>query len=456
MKDASIIITVPNSLLRQVSKKVTVFDDTLKRQGQLMAQLLEEEDGVGLAATQIGLNNSVFVVEFKDPSGKKNIPLQFFVNPTIVESSTAEIQMNEGCLSVPKIELPITRSAKIKIKAQDLNGRKIKMAADGLLARIILHETDHLQGKVFTDHARAKLHQENPNLNNLKIVFIGTGEFSEMILRGLILLDLNIVKIITEKGKLAGRNRQICLSAVAQTAQTFKKPLIETEKISNLKTEIQKLNPDLILLADFGQIIPEEILSIPKIAAINIHPSLLPKYRGPSPIATAILNGEKKTGVTIMKMAPKIDAGEILAQTEIELDEEDNTLSLRNLLANLSLKMLLEFLPKLQIGNLGDIEVISQNESQATYSHKFKKEDGEIDWKKSAQEIDRQIRALFGWPGTYTIIGDKRLLIHQAHVDGDKLVLDVVQIEGKSPVMWQDFWRGYKGPKPDWLKKIKF
>lgn len=453
MKELSVIVTVPNSLLRQVSQKVTVFDDTLKRQGQLMAQLLEEEDGVGLAATQIGLNNSVFVVEFKDPSGKNNIPLQFFVNPVIVESSAQEIQMNEGCLSVPKIELPITRAKKIKIKAQDLSGKKIKIAADGLLARIILHETDHLHGKVFTDHARAKLHKENPNLNNLKIVFIGTGEFAEMILRGLVLLDLNIVKVISESGKPSGRNQRICASAVAQTAQTFKKSLIETEKISNLKTEIQKLNPDLILLADFGQIISPEILVLPKIAAINIHPSLLPKYRGPSPIATAILNGEKKTGVTIMKMAPKIDAGEILAQTEIELDEEDNALSLRNLLANLSLKMLLEFLPKLQSG---DIEIIEQNESQATYSHKFKKEDGEIDWKKSAEEIDRQIRALFGWPGTYTIIGDKRMIVHQAHVNGDKLVLDVVQIDGKNPTLWPDFWRGYKGPKPDWLKKIKF
>jgi len=448
-----IIVTVPNQLLREVAKPVTFFDDNLKRQGQLMAHLLEEKDGVGLAATQIGLNNSVFAVEFKDKTGKNNIPLQFFVNPNIVDYSSDEIEMTEGCLSVPKIELPITRPEKIKIKAQDLNGKRIKLAASGLLARIIQHEADHLNGKIFTQLAKTKFHKENPQTKDLKIVYIGSGQFSEMILRGLILLDLNITKIITEVGKPAGRSKQICPSVVSQTAQIFKKPFLETDKISELKEEIKKLNPDIILLADFGQIIPLEILEIPKIASINIHPSLLPKYRGPSPIAAAILAGEKKTGVSIIRMASQIDSGEILMQEEIEIDELDNSLSLRDLLANLSLKMLLDFLPHLQVG---DIKSVKQNESQVSFSHKFKKEDGLIDWKKPTKEIDRQIRALFGWPGTFTEVGDKRLIIHQAHLDDGKLVLDVVQVEGKNPVFWSDFLRGYKGPKPDWLKKVKF
>ena len=452
MKEQSqIIVTVPNQILREVAKPVTSFDDNLKRQGQLMAHLLEEKDGVGLAATQIGLNNSVFAVEFKDETGKNNIPLQFFVNPTIVEYSSDEIEMTEGCLSVPKIELPVMRPNKIKIKAQDLNGKRIKLAASGLLARIIQHEADHLHGKIFTEIAKAKLHKENPELKNLKIVYIGTDPFAEMILRGLILLDLNIVKVITEAGKPAGRNKQICTSVVAQTAQDFKKSLIETAKISDLTQEIKKLEPDLILLAVFGQIIPDEILKMPKLGSINIHPSLLPKYRGPSPIKTAILEGEKKTGVTIMKMASRVDAGEILMQEEIEIDEFDNSLSLRDLLANLSLRMLLEFLPHFQAG---DIKSVEQDESKASFSHKFKKEDAQIDWQKSPKIIDRQIRALFGWPGTFTMIGDKRLIIHQAHLDSGKLVLDVVQVEGKNPVFWSDFLRGYKGPKPDWFSKI--
>jgi len=113
----------------------------------------------------------------------------------------------------------------------------------------------------------------------------------------------------------------------------------------------------------------------------------------------------------------------------------------------------MELLPQMQSGR---VQPFQQDESQVSFSHKFKKEDGKIDWQKSPQEIDRQVRAFCGWPGTFTTIGDKRMIIHQAHLDSGQLVLDVVQIEGKNPVFWTDFWRGYKGPKPDWLKKVKF
>lgn len=451
-KQLQVIVTVPNQLLREVTKPVTNFGDELKDQSKLMIEFLRNEYGVGLAANQIGFNNSVFVVEFQDETGKNNIPLQFFVNPEIVEYSKEEKEKFEGCLSIPKIELPITRPEKIKVKAQDLDGKKIKITAKGLLARIIQHETDHLHGKVFTDLAKEKLHRENPDLKNLKVVYIGTGAFSEMVLRGLILLGINIVKVITETEKPSGRKNEICKTPVAETAIIFKKNISETEKISELKNEIEELNPDLILLADFGQLIPNDILSIPKIAAINIHPSLLPKFRGSSPIQSALLSNEKETGVTIMKMAPKIDAGEILMQEVIEIDDSDNAMSMRDLLANLSLKMLTIFLPKIQ---KGEFKVITQDETKATFTRKFTKTDGEIDWQKTPKEIDKQIRALFGWPGTYTTIDSKRLIIHQAHVEDGKLALDVVQPEGKSPMIWNDFLRGYKGENPDWFKKIK-
>ena len=186
--------------------------------------------------------------------------------------------------------------------------------------------------------------------------------------------------------------------------------------------------------------------------SIVTHQSLLPKFRGPSPIQSAILAGEKETGVTIIKMSPEFDTGEILIQEAIEIDKQDNALSMRNLLANVSLKMLLEILPKIQEGK---IKVIPQDESKASITHKFTKADGEINWKKSVKEIDKQIRALFGWPGTFTSIDGKRLIIHQAHLDNGKLVLDIVQPEGRQPMPWNDFLRGFKGKAPDWFSKIK-
>lgn len=448
-----LIITVPNKILSEVTKPVTSFDSEFKKQAEILRKTLKTANfGIGLAANQIGIDKSVFVVEFEDPDGKETIPLQFFVNPQIVNYSDEEEKMEEGCLSVPNIFLDVERPNKIKIKAQDLNGKTFKLTAKGLLARLIQHENDHLHGKVFTQLAKKKLLSKYPELKNTKIVFIGTGIFAETILRGLILLGLNVTTIITEQGKPAGRKKEICPSPIANTAKIFNKILIETTDIKSEAGKIKQQNPDLIILADFGQLLSKEILNLPKIMAINAHPSLLPKYRGATPIPSAIFNGEKETGVTIIKMSPEIDKGEIVAQQAISISEMDNNFTLRDRLANLSLNVLIDVLPKIINAK---VEIKPQDDSLATNSKKFKKEDGLINWQKKPEKIDRQIRALFGWPGAYTFINNKRLIIHQAHLDEDKLVLDVVQPEGKNIMLWHDFLRGYKGPKPDWFSIIK-
>lgn len=452
MKKQSQIITVPNPKLLEVTKPVTSFDSDFQKSAEILHRALKEADfGIGLAANQIGLNCNVFVVEYEDPKGKETIPLQFFVNPEIAEYSKEAERMEEGCLSVPSIFLDVVRPSTIKIKAQDLNGKKFKLTAKGLMSRLIQHEADHLQGHVFTEKASKNLHDEFKNLKNLKIVFIGTGAFAELILRGLILLKLNVVQIITEKGKPSGRNREIIPSLVADDAQIFGHNYKETDNIRDLKSQIENLKPDVIVLTDFGQIIPADILSIPKIAAINIHPSLLPKYRGATPIQTAILTGEKETGVSIIKMSPEIDKGEIIMQQKIEILEHDNYITLRDRLSNLSLKMLLELLPKMQVGQF---DTIAQDDTKATKTQKLSKDMGLIDWKKKPAEIDRQIRAFFPWPGSFTEIDGKRMIIHEAYLDKDKLVIDIVQPEGKKPMEFSDFLKGYRGPKPAWFCKM--
>lgn len=445
------VITVPNPTLKKPTDKVVLFDENLKKQVKLMEKMLKKADGVGLAANQIGFQNSVFVVEFSDPEEKNSIPFQVFINPKIIEESEGKEATDEGCLSVPQIELPVTRSTKIKVQAQNLTGKKIKITAKNLLAKVILHENDHLNGVVFTEKVQKELINKYPNYKNKKIIFIGTGFFAELILRGLILTGFNIVSVVTESPKPSGRENKACATAVAETARTFGKDVIETSVVKNLTNDIKNQNPDIILLTDFGQIIPDDILAIPKIAALNIHPSLLPKYRGATPIPSAILAGEKTTGISIIQMVKEIDKGPVLAQAELKIDETDNNQTLRKRLANLSLKTLLDFLPQIEKEN---IKPIIQNEKLSSLTRKFKKEDGEIDWNKKPEEIDRQIRAFYPWPGSFTFIDNKRLIIHQAFLDEGKLYLDIVQPEGKKPMDFKNFIHGYHGPSPSWFSKI--
>lgn len=447
------IITVPNNKLLKPTKKIASFNSELLSQAEQMKLFLRDnaDYGIGLAANQIGFDNQIFVAEFNDPEEKESIPLTFFINPKIVKLSDEKIIMEEGCLSVPKIFLPVERPEKVKIKAQDLNGKKFKLTAKGLLSRLIQHESDHLNGKIFTQLVKEKIENNFPKIKNLKIIFIGSGEFAEIILRGLILSGINISLIITETPKRAGRDKNLISTFVSQIAQDFNKKYIETNNIALVAKEIGSIKPDLIILSDFGQKISKEILEIPNIMSINIHPSLLPKYRGSTPIQSAILNGDSETGVTIMKMSEKIDTGEIIFQDKLEINKDDNAYSLKIRLANLGLKLLLDNLENLRANNFN---LKKQNNKKATYTKKFKKDDGEINWNKTNIEILKQIRAYYPWPGSFTKINNKKLIIHSAEIEDNKIRIDIVQPEGKKIMRFKDFINGYRGEKPKWFEKI--
>lgn len=443
------IITVPNPILKEKTARVGQFSDELRNQIHQMVEALHTEGGIGIAANQLGYKNQVIAIEFADLKNKdepEHIPLTIFINPEIVEYSEDKGCFDEGCLSVPKIELEIERPTTLKLKYEDERGNRLKIAPKGLLARILQHEIDHLNGIIFTERAKENLFRKSPKLKEIKIAFFGTGEFASIILEGLIHLGLNIT-IYTEEAKNAGRGGNLKPSPVSLRAQKFGRKVNE---ISDIKTA-KIANFDLLICADFGQKIPAEILRKAKIEAINLHPSLLPKFRGPSPIQTAILRGETISGVSIIKMTPEIDEGPILAQIETEIKPNDDHLSLRDKLATLGLKLLIKMLPDMVAGK---IQAIPQP-SGATMTHKFKKEDGEIDWKKPVEEIERQIRALHPWPRTYTFIDHKRLIIHLAHIEKDQLMLDLIQLEGKNSTDFRSFLRGWHGEKPEWFDKVK-
>ena len=428
------VITVPNPALKEKTENISSLDEPIKRQTKEMVETLRAEGGIGLAANQLGYKNKLVVIEFNDPENTSHIPLTIFINPEIVEYSKELECFDEGCLSVPKIEFEIERPTHIKLKYKDEHGHKLKIAPKGLLARILQHEVDHLDGILFTEIAKTQLFKKHPELKNIKIAFFGTGPFAAIILEGLIHMGLNL-DIYTENN-----------SPAAKTAQRFKKEFFDAETTNTIERDF-----DLLICADYGHKISSKVLKKAKIDAINLHGSLLPKYPGPSPIQSAILSGEKTTGVTIIRMSDEIDKGPILAQIETEIEKTDNYPALRDKLATLGLKLLVKVLPEI-INH--EIKAVPQAEGQIASTHKFKKEDGQINWDKSPEEIDRQIRAFHPWPGSFTFIDNKRLIIHIAHLKENKLVLDLIQLEGKKPMSFSDFLRGWQGEKPDWFAKI--
>jgi methionyl-tRNA formyltransferase len=208
--------------------------------------------------------------------------------------------------------------------------------------------------------------------------------------------------------------------------------------------DIKRIKPDLIIVANFGQILPQEILDIPQYGCLNVHPSLLPKYRGASPVQSAVLNGEAKTGVTIIFMDAQIDHGPILAQKETIIGPNETYSQLHDRLAALGAELLIDTLPDWIAGR---IELREQDHKLAIYTKILTREDGKIDWRKSDEEIERQIRAFNPWPGTYTIWQKKRIKILKGMMENGKLRIMEVQPEGKKSMSFEAFLRGHKNFK---------
>ena len=246
--------------------------------------------------------------------------------------------------------------------------------------------------------------------------------------------------MVTAPDKPVGRKQAVTPPPVKITAQSYKIPTIQPNKILDSKFQILDSKPDLIVVASYGQILPKELLNIPKYGCLNVHPSLLPKYRGPSPIQGAILDGEKETGVTIMLMDEGIDTGPILSQRKTAIGLNENSRELHDRLAVLGAELLIDTIPDWIEEK---IKLLSQNEDEATYTKILTREDGKIDWQKSPEELDRQIRALNPWPGVYTVHKGRRIKILKARLEKNKLIVERVQLEGKKPIDFQDFLRGH-------------
>jgi len=307
----------------------------------------------------------------------------------------------------------------------------------------------------------------------MRIIFIGTGEIGLPALHALAKSpDHQVLAVVTQPDKPVGRQLKLAASPVKEAAFKLHLKIFQPEKIGNATTvaQLKYLKPDLIVVAAYGQILTKDILNLPKYGCLNIHTSLLPKYRGASPIHSAIAAGERQSGVTIMWMDEGLDTGDILSQDVLTIRRHETAQTLHDRLAKVGADALLKALPLIETGNAPRTK---QDKAKATLTKKLKKEDGHINWDRPQMEIDAHIRAMTPWPSAYVWIpqaGDQKMLkifttiisrrakgkpgevvrvdkhgiLVAAKVGG--LLLREVQLEGKKRMHAAEFARGFNLP----------
>ncbi|BFK23597.1 methionyl-tRNA formyltransferase [Massilimicrobiota timonensis] len=303
-----------------------------------------------------------------------------------------------------------------------------------------------------------------------RIVFMGTASFSLAVLKMLIEEDYNIVGVVTQPDRYVGRKKVLTMPDVKVEALKYDIPVIQPARIKEDYQAIVDLKPDLIITAAYGQIVPQAVLDIPRLGCINVHASLLPLYRGGAPVHQAIIDGQEKTGVTIMYMVKKMDAGDMIAQKETPILEEDTVGILYDRLSDLGAELLKETLPDILKGTN---QRIPQDENLVTYAPTLSREDERLDWNMSARQVYNKVRGTNPWPGSYTTYQGKTVKIwagqvhqcenamkHHAHQDNGTIVkifkdaigvkvndgvylITELQLEGKKRMSVKDYLNGH-------------
>jgi methionyl-tRNA formyltransferase len=302
-----------------------------------------------------------------------------------------------------------------------------------------------------------------------KIVFFGTSKFAVSALKRLKDSGCSVVTVVTQPDKKGGRHLKIITSPVKDEALRLNIPVYQPLSITEegFVDKLKSSKADFFVVVSFGTILPAEILEIPKSCCLNIHASLLPRYRGAAPVRWALINGEKKTGVTIIKMNEKLDAGDIVLRKELKIEEADTSEILDNKLAGIGAELLIE---AIGLTMNGKAKFIKQNEKEATFAPRLTKEDGKLDWKLGSDSILNRINGLKPWPGTYSfleggllkIIAAKKVLRKDSSkftpgeiiaADKEGLIIKTgdsaisileLQLEGKKRMSAELFLRGHK------------
>ena len=300
----------------------------------------------------------------------------------------------------------------------------------------------------------------------MRIVYMGTPPFAVPPLQSLITAGHNVVGVVTRIDKPAGRGKVLTPPAVKIAAVQSEVPVFQPKRIREPESvaAIRAMGPDVIVVAAYGQILPREVLALPKYGCVNIHASLLPAYRGAAPINWAIINGEARTGITIMQMDEGMDTGGILAQESIPIGPDDTAGDLTAKLSEQGSRLIIDILARLESGGL---TAVPQDNSKATMAPLLKKEDGQVDWTMSAKKIHDRVRGLSPWPGGYSWLEGKLVKILRTEaIEGvsepgvlsgngkDDLAVGTghgllrllsIQPEGKKPMSTPEFLRGHRG-----------
>ena len=267
-----------------------------------------------------------------------------------------------------------------------------------------------------------------------RIIFFGTPEFAATVLFALQGTGYEIIACVTQPDKPVGRHMTLTAPPAKVMALSLGIPVSQPASVrtEDFLAQMNEWLPDLVITAAYGKILPAAVLAVPKDGCLNVHASLLPKYRGAAPVQWAILNGDKVTGITLMKMDVGMDTGDVLVQCECPIDPDENTGELMGRLAEMGAGLLTAALPKYLEGTL---RPIPQDNSQATLSPPIRKEQGLIDWTQSSTVIHNQIRALTGWPGAYTTLNNERFKIYKSHLpDNADELLAVYTADYEIPV----------------------
>ncbi len=299
----------------------------------------------------------------------------------------------------------------------------------------------------------------------MRIIFMGTPQLAVPALEKLIESKHEIVAVVTQPDKESGRGRKVSFSPVKETAMAAGLNILQPNSVrkDDVLDELEALQPDLFVVAAYAKLLPPRLLEMGKKGCINIHPSLLPKYRGAAPLRGPILNGDEFTGVTIMKMAEEFDAGDILLQKSFRMDPKETVTTLEPKVSQLGAEMLMEVIDQIEAGT---VTATKQDDSQATYYKQIDKEEGRIDFTRPAVEIERMARANDPWPSAFTTMDGKTFKIWLADAvdeDGEPGIVKFadkksvligtgqgclkpleVQIEGKKRMTMEEFLRGRK------------
>ncbi len=292
----------------------------------------------------------------------------------------------------------------------------------------------------------------------MKILFMGTPDFAVPSLLALLEDGYDVTAVVTQPDRPKGRKRILTPPPVKEIALKHGIPVLQPEKLRSPESveEIRRLSPDLIVTAAYGQILPKAILELPPHGCINVHASLLPKYRGGAPIQRAIMNGEKVTGVTIMYMAEGLDTGDMISRVEVPIEDDDNAGTMFAKLSEAGANLLRKTLPELLAGN---IRAVPQNDAYATYAPNLSREDEKIRWERPAMEIYNQVRGLNPWPGAFTLYDGEVLKVWSCRKPEPVSAERPAQADGTAPgTVLQATDEGIEvmtGEGTIWLKEIQ-